>query len=72
MISFWIQEVFLKCLEINKEFEIQSMKKKSCNPLYISENEIWECNNERNGKVFLNHGIIVSLVIIHTEYAIVK
>lgn len=52
----------------NPEYE----KEKSCNPLYISENEIWECNNERNGKISLNHGIIFSLVIIHTEYAIVK
>lgn len=38
----------------NPEFE----KEKLCNHLlYISKNEVWECNNERNGKVSLNYGI---------------
>lgn len=56
----------------NKEFDPEFEKEKSCNLLYISKNKIWECNNERNGKVFLNCGIIFSLIIIHTEYAIVN
>lgn len=56
----------------NKEFDLEFEKEKSCNLLYISKNEIWECNNERNGKVSSNCGIIFSLVIIHAEYAIVK
>lgn len=40
----------------NKDFEIQSLKKKNhvIFSLYISENEIWESNNERNGKVSLD------------------
>lgn len=43
----------------NKEFEIQSLKKKNhvIFILYISENEIRECNHERNGKGSLNCGI---------------
>lgn len=40
----------------NKDFEIQSLNKKNhvIFSLYISENEIWESNNERNGKVSLD------------------
>lgn len=40
----------------NKDFEIQSLKKKNhvIFSLYISENEIRESNNERNGKVSLD------------------
>lgn len=59
MFVFWIQEVFFKCLEKsiiwNPEFENE--KNHVIFYLYISENEIWECNNERNEKVSLNGGI---------------